>query len=104
MINLKLPIQSVNKGTVSFRKKLTEIILLTIFGVIMYVSQVIMSPLPNIEIVSLLIILITRKFGCKAFLAVYVFVGCEILTYGLSMWVVNYLYVWDILVDRKSVV
>lgn len=64
----------------------------------MYVSQVIMSPLPNIEIVSLLIILITRKFGCKAFLAVYVFVGCEILTYGLSMWVVNYLYVWDILV------
>lgn len=64
----------------------------------MYVSQVIMASLPNIEIVSLLIILVTRKYGFKAFLAVYVFVGLEILTYGLSMWVINYLYVWAILV------
>lgn len=63
----------------------------------MYVSQVIMSSLPNIEIVSLLIILITRKFGLKALYAVYTFVGCEILTYGISEWVVNYLYVWAIL-------
>ncbi len=98
VMSLKLPIQSDKKDTVFFRKKLTELILLTMLGVLMYVSQVVMAPLPNIEIVSLLIILTTRKFGYKAFLSVYVFVGCEILTYGLSMWVVNYLYVWDILV------
>ena len=67
------------------------------FGVLMYISQVIMSSLPNIEIVSLLIILTTRKFGLKAFYAVYTFVGCEILTYGLSEWAVNYLYVWAVL-------
>jgi len=65
--------------------------------VLMYVSQVIMAALPNIEIVTLLIILTTRKFGYKAFVSVYIFVGCEILTYGLSMWVINYLYVWAIL-------
>lgn len=63
----------------------------------MYVSQVVMSSLPNIELVSLLIILITRKFGIKALYSVYVFVGCEILTYGISEWVINYLYVWAIL-------
>ena len=63
----------------------------------MYVSQVIMAALPNIEIVTLLIILTTRKFGYKALVSVYIFVGCEILTYGLSMWVINYLYVWAIL-------
>ncbi len=63
----------------------------------MYVSQVIMSSLPNIEIVTLLIILTTRKFGFKALYSVYVFVMCEILTYGISMWVINYLYVWAIL-------
>lgn len=79
------------------KNRLFEIILLTLFGVLMYVSQVIMASLPNIEIVSLLIILVTRKFGYKALLSVYIFVGCEIMTYGFSIWVVNYLYVWAIL-------
>lgn len=77
--------------------KLREIILLTLFGVLMYVSQVIMATLPNIELVSLLIIIFTRKFGSKALISVYIFVLCEILTYGISIWVINYLYVWAIL-------
>lgn len=63
----------------------------------MYVSQVIMSSLPNLEIVSLLIVVITRKFGVKALGSIYIFVMCEIFTYGLSIWVINYLYVWVIL-------
>lgn len=87
-MNLKLPTR---------RAKLYEIILLTLLGVLMYVSQVVMSGLPNIEIVSLLIIIVTRKFGVKALYSVYIFVICEILTYGISMWVINYLYVWAIL-------
>lgn len=66
-------------------------------GVLMYVSQVIMSQLPNIEIVSLLIILVTCRFGIKALVSVYIFVVCEILTYGVSLWVINYLYVWAVL-------
>ncbi len=77
--------------------KLVEILTLALFGVLMYISQVVMSSLPNIEIVTLLIILVTRKFGYKALMSVYVFVGCEILTYGLHIWVINYLYVWAIL-------
>lgn len=89
MTNLKSHIQS-GKG-------LREAILLTLLGVLMYISQVILAILPNIEIVSFLIILITRKFGFKAFISVYIFVGCEILTYGISMWVINYIYVWAIL-------
>ena len=73
----------------------------------MYVSQVIMSSLPNIEIVSLLIILVTRKFGVRALYAIYIFVICEIFTYGMSVWVINYLYVWAVLwfvviIIRKS--
>ncbi len=64
----------------------------------MYVSQVIMSPLTNIELVSFLIIITTRKFGIKSLLSVYIFVGLEILTYGLAEWVISYLYVWLILV------
>lgn len=63
----------------------------------MYVSQIIMSQLPNIEIVTLLIIIVTCIFGVKAFCSVYVFVICEILTYGIGIWSFNYLYVWAIL-------
>lgn len=79
------------------RHKLFEMLTLTVLGVLMYVSQVIMASLPNIEIVSFLIILTARKFGAKSLLSVYIFVGLEILTYGLSQWVISYLYVWAIL-------
>lgn len=78
-------------------KKLFLWILLTLFGGLMYVSQVIMASLPNMEIVSLLIIVIARKFSYRVIFSIYIFVLCEILTYGLSMWVINYLYVWLIL-------
>ena len=63
----------------------------------MYVSQVIMASLPNVEIVSLLIILVTQKFGLKALYSVYIFVVCEVLTYGIHIWVINYMYIWAIL-------
>lgn len=77
--------------------KLFETILLVLLGVLMYVSQVIMAPLPNIEAVSLLIIVITCVFGVKALCSVYIFTFCEIFTYGIEIWVINYLYVWAIL-------
>ncbi len=78
--------------------KLYELILLCLFGVIAYISQVVMSALPNIEIVTLLFIIITRRFGIKALSSVYVFAFCEILTYGFHIWSINYLYVWTVLV------
>ena len=63
----------------------------------MYVSQVLLSQLPNIEVVSLLIIVTTCIFGVKALCSVYIFVICEFATYGFGIWSVNYLYTWAIL-------
>lgn len=77
--------------------KLVELIILIFMGVLMYVSQVIMAPLPNIELVSFLTILVARRFGFKSFVAVYVFAFLEIMTYGIAIWNVMYLYVWAIL-------
>ncbi len=77
--------------------KLREALVLTLLGVLMYASQVIMASLPNIELVSFLIIIVSRKFGIKSLLSVYVFVFLEILTFGLAEWVISYLYVWAIL-------
>lgn len=80
------------------RRKLVEVILLTMFGVLMFVLQVIFSQLPNIHPVALIIVLLTKRYGLKSFISVYTFVICEIFTYGLEIWSINYLYVWAVLV------
>ncbi len=77
--------------------KLVELIILVFMGVLMYVSQVIMAPLPNIELVSFLTIIVARRFGFKSFISVYIFAFLEIMTYGIAIWNVMYLYVWAIL-------
>ena len=59
--------------------------------------QVGMSFLPNIELVSFLIILFTKHFGKRTLFAIYVFVIVEGLLYGFGIWWFMYLYVWAIL-------
>ena len=54
--------------------------------------------LPNIELVTFLIIVCTLVFGKKTFAAVFAFVGIECLIWGMNLWVINYLYVWPLLV------
>lgn len=60
-------------------------------------AKVAMSALPNIEPVSLMILLFGAVFGWKALFPTYVYVIAEILFYGLGTWNVNYLYIWAIL-------
>ena len=56
-----------------------------------------MSLLPNIEPVSLLIILYTLFLGPKVIYAIIVFVLVEGLIYGFGSWWFSYLYIWPIL-------
>lgn len=56
-----------------------------------------MSLLPNIEPVSLLIILYTLFLGPKAIYAIIVFVFVEGLIYGFGSWWICYLYIWPLL-------
>ena len=53
-----------------------------------------MSFLPNIEPVTLLVMLYAVVFGRKALYPVYLYVALEILFYGIQLWNINYLYVW----------
>ena len=75
-----------------------EVVLFGVLGALTFALQVAMSGLPNIEPVSLLVMLIAVTFGWKALSPVYVFVAMEILFYGFSLWNVYYLYVWTVLV------
>lgn len=53
--------------------------------------------LPNVEIVTLLIILYTLCFGPKIFYAVITFICIEGLLYGFGLWFIMYLYLWPLL-------
>lgn len=56
-----------------------------------------MMGLPNIEPVSLLVMLFAVVFGKKAVYPIYLYVVLEFAFYGLNLWSVNYLYIWLIL-------
>ena len=76
---------------------LGETVLYGILGALMFALQVAMAPLPNIEPVSLLVMLFAAIFGWKSLYSVYVFVVMEVLFHGLGIWNINYLYIWTVL-------
>lgn len=56
-----------------------------------------LSFLPNVELVTLLIILYTLCFGKKVLPVIAVFVLLEGCLYGFGLWWVMYLYTWPLL-------
>lgn len=60
--------------------------------------KIFLSFLPNVELVTLLIILYTLFLGKKTFAAVFAFVGVECLVWGMGIWTLMYLYIWPLLV------
>lgn len=77
--------------------KIKDIALIGMMSAILIAVQVALSFLPNIELVSLLIILYTLVFGRKTLCIIYVFVAVEGMIYGIGLWWINYLYIWTIL-------
>lgn len=74
-----------------------RVAILGLLGAILVVAQVSLSFLPNIELVSLLLVVMTLCIGKYVWAPLLVFILVEALIYGMSMWVVNYLYVWPLL-------
>ena len=66
-------------------------------GALTFGMKVAMAGLPNIEPVSLMVMLFAVVFGWKALYPIYLYVLMEILLYGIHLWNINYLYVWTIL-------
>ena len=79
------------------RLTLRDIALFGILGALTFGAKVVMSFLPNIEPVSLLVMVYVVVFGRKALYPIYLYVALEILFYGIQLWNINYLYVWAIL-------
>ena len=74
-----------------------EIALFGVLGALTFGAKYVMSFLPNIEPVSLMVMLFAVVFGKKFIYPIYLYVLLEILFYGLGIWNINYLYIWAIL-------
>ena len=78
--------------------KTNELCLYSILGVLTFVLKLVMAPLPNIEPVSLLLIVYTIAFGKHVMYPLTIYVILEIIIYGFGIWSVGYLYIWLVLV------
>ena len=74
-----------------------EITLFGVLGAMTFAAKYVMAVLPNIEPVSLMVMLFAVTFGKKALYPIFLYVAMEILFYGINLWSINYLYVWAVL-------
>ena len=92
-------------GCIPLGSKLSirEITLFGMLAAMTFGAKWVMAPLPNIEPVSLMVLVFGAVFGWKALFPVGVYVAAEILFYGLGTWNINYLYIWAILAGAAIV-
>ena len=74
-----------------------ELTLFGVLGALTFAAKYVMSGLPNIEPVSLMVMLFAVIFGKKCLYPIYLYVMMEILFYGINLWNINYLYIWTCL-------
>ena len=74
-----------------------ELTLFGVLGAMTFAAKYVMSGLPNIEPVSLMVMLFAVIFGKKCLYPIYLYVMLEMLFYGINLWSINYLYIWTIL-------
>lgn len=76
------------------RKSLRHLVLFPLFGVLMFLSDLLMEGLPNVHLVGVFLCLFTRVYRTRALIPLYVYVALSGLFYGFSTWWIPYLYVW----------
>ena len=74
-----------------------DTVLFGVLGALTFAAKYVMSPLPNIEPVSLMVMLFAVVLGWKGLYPTYIYVATEVLFYGISQWNIYYLYVWAVL-------
>lgn len=79
--------------------KIRDIALIGILSATITAGKLVLSFIPNVEIVTLLFIVYTVVFGVrKSLLASVIFSTTEILIYGFSTWLLGYYMVWPLLI------
>ena len=73
-----------------------EVTLFGMLAALTFGAKFVMSYLPNIEPVTLFLLVFGAVYGLKSLFIVCVYVMAEILCYGINTWNIYYLYIWII--------
>ena len=74
-----------------------HVVVLGLLGGILFAGKMVLAALPNVEPVSLFVMVYAVVYGRRALYPIYVYVALECLIWGLNIWSISYLYVWAIL-------
>ena len=80
----------------SSKLNVRELVLFGVLGALTFALKVVMAGLPNIEPVTLCLLVYGAVFGYKALYPCFIYVTMEVLYFGLGTWNICYLYVWPI--------
>lgn len=76
-----------------------DITLIAILGVLLFASQVLTSPLPNINLITFLLIIYTYQLGfIRAFLTAQIFTLLMGSIYGFGTYIIGYVWIYTILI------
>ena len=78
----------------SFVRHTRHTVLYALFAALMIAGKEALAFLPNVEIVSLLLVVYTAVYRVRALIPLYVFWAVEAVLYPYPVSVVMYLYVW----------
>lgn len=79
--------------------KTKDITLVAILSASLTAGKMVLSAIPNVEIVTFLFIVYTVLFGRKrALMASIVFVTTEVFLYGFGTWLLGYYIMWPVLI------
>lgn len=76
-----------------------DITLIAILSASLTAGKLVLSVVPNVEIVTFLLITFTVLFGFKrALITSLVFVTTEVMLYGFGTWIIGYYFIWPLLI------
>lgn len=73
-----------------------KIVRIALLGAILYVCKVALEWLPNVELVTFLIILFTLTMGTDTLYVAFIFNTLELIQWGFGTWWIAYLYIWPL--------
>ena len=76
------------------KNAIRDIIVFSMLGTIMFLSDLLMEALPNIHAIAMFIALFTLLYRWKALIPLYIYIALMGVYSGLALWWIPYLYVW----------
>jgi energy-coupling factor transport system substrate-specific component len=88
--------QMLNKKNIA-GLRINDIVLIALMVATLEAVKIALAFLPNVELVTLMIVLFTRHFKEKIIYVIPVFVILEYLQWGFGPWTIMYCYIWPFL-------